>query len=1380
VWGLRLRSRRRLLDLTSLLILLLVPLALFAPVTVGSKTLVPADNLYQWEPFRTYADQVGVPLPPHNELLSDLILENYAWKRFILQSIQERDIPLWNPSIFAGVPFLAAGQHSALYPPSLIYYVLPLERAYGVFTVFQLWLAGASMYALVRALGLRRFPALTAGLIYQLSGFFIVSVNFQMMIAAAAWLPLVLAIIEVMVRKQEEKGAGPFVPIVYVAMGAAAIGLHTLAGHVEIIYYTLLVSAIYAACRLAVLAWRIRAWRPVARVAAWLLAMVLLGLGLGTVQLLPLYELVSQSFREGSAAYADVVGWAYPKRQAITFLVPDFFGNPAHHGYWDIVTRRWVPVDRIFWMAGNKNYVEAGSWVGVMALLLAGVGVAGLLKPVSGSGRRAHGLIFGLLAVLALLFAFGTPLYALLYYGLPGYKQLHSAFRWVFPYTLSLAVLAALGAQHLTALRGELGRSGRLSAYRPWVSILTWGAMGGGLALVAGLLAVLLFPGPFVSLADQALSRLESAQATFSSGQMLLSYQWRNLLIVAVALAGGGIVLRVSRCRLSWRGIPVWQPLALGVIVFELFVLGAGFNPAADPAWLRFTPPSIEFLKQDTTPWRLTTYQVEGATKTLNANAAWLYDLQDVRGYDSIIPRRYVEVMRQIEGQGELLYNRIAPIYEQAHLRSPLLDLLNVKYVMTEGTIELPDYRLVYDGEVRIYENLDVLPRAFALTTADPVDPGELGARLGSLDPRQLVLLDADQVEAEGIDERWLLQPSNAPLTPAAVTWYTPNEVFVDVVMPEAGWLVLADSYFPGWKAFDRACPPDAGGCNSADQPEIEVPLIQADGTFRAVPLAPGAHTVRFKYTPLSFKLGLFGSFMAGIVIVLLALVWLWGRFYRESSTDVQVRRVAVNSSVLVAMQLFNKLIDMAFTMLMLRILTPEQAGRYWFAVAFVVYFEIITRFGLGILMTREVSKAHDQANRYLWNTILTRLGLWLGVVPLAGTVLLLYALFGGLTADTAAAIGLFAVGVILSNVADSLSSVFMAYERMEYPAALSTATTIVKVSLGTLALLLGWGFVGLAGMSIAGNLFTVVVFVYLVVRLFFRPRLVFDGRFSLRMLRTSAPLMANSLLSKMFIDVDVLLLKPIQGDEVVGYYGAPYRYLNGLNIIPAYFTQAIFPAMSRYATSARDSLLRAYLLSLRLLLILALPIAVVFTLAARELIILLGTQQYLPHAQIALMILIWFLPLSYVNSVTHYVLIALDEQRFLTKAFLLGVSFNVIANLIFIPIFSYKAAAVITILSEVVLLTPFYLRLRQHLGTVPWLTLTWRPVVAAVVMAAVMWALRSLTVFVSVPVGGVVYLVALLVLRTFTQEDMVLLLRLVPERWRDGWLSKVPLRPAR
>ncbi len=459
-----LRSRQRLLDLGGLSILLLLPLLLFWPVTVGSRTLIPADNLYQFEPYRSYSEQQGVALPPHNELLSDLVLENLTWKQFILQSIQAGEIPLWNPYLFGGVPFLAAGQHSALYPFSILFYVLPVTRAYGLFTVLQLWLAGAFMYLFIRTLRLGRFPALIAGIVYQLSAFFLVSVVFTMIIAAAAWLPLLLAVIEMMVRKQEDKGAGPFVPIWYVLAGAVALGMVILAGHPEILVYTLLVMAYYALVRLAMLWWRLRSsgiggrarWRPVLRLAAWLGFMVGLGLGLGSVQLIPLVELVTRSFRQGSVTYADVVGWAYPSRQIVTFLVPNFFGNPAHHGYWDLVSRQWVPVGSIFW--GIKNYVEAGSYVGILPLVLAVVAGAGSRS----SPHRRYIWIFAALAVVSLLLVFGTPLYAILYYGLPGVKQLHSPFRWVFPYTLSMAVLAGFGVDYLRVQDVEIRELARL------------------------------------------------------------------------------------------------------------------------------------------------------------------------------------------------------------------------------------------------------------------------------------------------------------------------------------------------------------------------------------------------------------------------------------------------------------------------------------------------------------------------------------------------------------------------------------------------------------------------------------------------------------------------------------------------------------------------------------------------------------------------------------------------------------------------------------------------------------------------------------------------------------------------------------------------------
>jgi O-antigen/teichoic acid export membrane protein len=1355
------RGKRGLGDLGALFVLLVLPLLLFWPVTLGSKTLLPADNLYQWQPYQSFAAEQGVPLPPHNELLSDLVLENLVWKQFVRQSIQAREVPLWNPNLFAGVPFLAAGQHSALYPLSAVFYVLPLPRAYGVFTVLQLWLAGAFMYVFGRVLRLGRFPALIAGITYQLGAFFLVSVVFTMILAAAAWLPLLLAVIEVMIRKQEDKGSGPFVPIVYVILGAGALGVHVLAGHPEILVYTLLVMALYALARLVMLWRRVGSWKPALRLGLWLGFMVGLGLGLGSVQLIPLLELVTRNFREGSVTYSDVVGWAYPSRQILTFLIPDFFGNPAQHGYWDLVTRQWVPVGRIFW--GIKNYVEAGSYLGILPLLLSLVAVFGLRRP---SPQRRHVAFFAGLALVSLLFVFGTPLYAILYYGLPGIQQLHSPFRWVFPYTLSISVLAGFGARELG--NWEIGKLGKRSPNLP-IYQFTKILILLGMVLLLGLLVVLIAPGTFVPLADRLLASVDKAQEAFSSGQMFLSYEWRNLLVFALMLTASGIVLRVSRCPIYLRihrfadlQIPVWQPLAVLVVALDLFVFGAGFNPAADPAWLAFTPPSIEFLQaraEEGEPWRLTTYQPPGSTKTLNANIPWYQGLQDVRGYDSIIPAQYATYMQAIEEQGELLYNRIAPIYDAAHLSSPLLDLLSVRYVATEGEITNPDYELVYDGEIRIYENTDVLPRAFALPNAEIVAESDLPTRLSTFDPRQLVLLDASSLA----NTQYRICNTQYPLQPAHIVSYAPNTVFVDVNMPVAGWLVLADSYFPGWKAY-RSTPNDQVP-TAKDEPanETELQIVRADGNFRAVYLEAGAHRVRFKYTPMSLKLGLYGSFMAGIVLFLLALYWLWTRLYRERDDDPTVKRVAKNSLLPMGLQLLNRVIDFAFAMLMLRILAPEMAGRFTFAVAFIGYFDILVRFGLGTLLTREVAKDRTHGNRYLSTVTVLRGLLWLLSLPLMALVVLGYAFFGQMTPDIVAAIALFAVTLVFSNLADGFSAVFYAYEKMEYPAAISTVTALTRVSLGVLVLLLGWGFVGLAGVSIAANVVSAAALGALMVRHCFRPHAEWDPQTGKWMMNTSFPLMINLLLATIFFRIDVLLLKPMKGDSVVGYYGAAYKYIDGLLIIPQYFTQAIFPLMSRYADSARDSLLRAYVLSLRLLLMVALPVAVGTFFIAEGLILVLGGAQYLPDSRIALQLIIWFLPLSFVNSVTQYVLIAIDQQRFLTKAFLIGVAFNVAANLIAIPLFSYRGAAVVTIFSELALLLPFYYSLRKHLGRLPWLSLFWQPAIASAVMGLVLWLLRDLAWPLLIPIGGAVYLIVLTLIGGFRQPDMDLLGRLLP-----------------
>ena len=1359
----------------AVLILLLIPLLWFAPVLTGQRTLLPADNLYAWEPWRSFAAELGVETP-HNELLSDLILENYAWKRFVRASLETRQLPLWNPYLFSGMPFLADAQHSALYPFSVLFWILPLEVAYGWFSALQIALAGLSLYAFARVLRLSRPAALIGGVAYMLSGFLMVSVVFTMMIAAAAWLPALLACIEIVVRKQEEKGDVAYSPVPYVALGSVILGVQVLAGHVEITYYVLIVAGLYAAWRLIGLWRRLRSPWPAVRLGVWLLAMVGAGLALAGIQLLPLIELAQRNFRQGSVSYADVVGWAWPKRQALTFFLPDVFGNPSHHGYWDIWARRWVPatvnalgepIRTIFW--GVKNYVEGGNYLGLLTMALAALGVGVGLRQRPTRGPVAF---FAILSLIALANAFGTPLYALFYYGLPWYKQVHSPFRWVFPLTLAAAVLAALGAEALR--RASASSTAANTEVRRVARALAWLLGGSGVAALAAVGLSLAWPAPFIALGQRLIASSDLAQMAFADGRMFWSYQAINLVRFG-ALAG------LSALVLGWatrgQGSARWPALALAVLVLDLWLAFGRFNPAVDPRLLHFTPPSLAWLQQrqqeDGTPWRFTTFNAPGE-KTLNANAGWLYDLHDVRGYDSIIPKQYADYMERIQPQsGELLYNRIAPIYTTSSgasgftaLNSPWLSLLAVRYVVTTQSIPLPSYELAYDGEVRIYRNRNALPRAFVLRCAEAHESATVNWY--EIDPRTTLVLDA------GAGAGPYRIASACTLAPAAFVRDDFNEVEIAVDGSAGDYLVLADAYFPGWKAYTRPAGADASA-------ESEVAIARAYGNFRAVELGDGEQIVRFKYTPMSVKLGLYVSFLAAMVIMLTSGWWAWGRFYRErEGQDAEVRRVAKNSLIPMGLSLVNKAIDFAFAMLRLRILSPAGEGSYTFAITFYAIFEILVRFGLGTLLTRDVARERAQAGRYLSNVLALRVALWLLALPLMLVVGAAYRLWGGLTPAEAWTIALFALALFVAGIADAFSAVFNAYEKMEYPAGVATATAIAKVMLGTLVLLppLSWGFVGLAGVSVLMNIVQ-AIWLYLLLRQKLltvsaaataSAETVIDRALQRQMLSASWPLMINHLLATIFFRIDVWILKPLSGAGAVGLYGAAYKYIDGLNVIPAYFTLAIFPLMARLARDSHESMARAYILALRLLLIVSLPIAVLTTFLARPLILLLGGEQFLPGSAWALQILIWSIPIGFINSVTQYVLIAVDQQRFLTRAFAIGVTFNVVTNLIFIPRYSYLAAAATTIFSELALFIPFYYAVRRHVAPVPWFDVSWRPALAAAAMGVVLWGGTRWSLIGAALIASLMYIVVLLASGVAREADLASVLQRLPgRRKREG-----------
>ena len=151
--------------------------------------------------------------------------------------------------------------------------------------------------------------------------------------------------------------------------------------------------------------------------------------------------------------------------------------------------------------------------------------------------------------------------------------------------------------------------------------------------------------------------------------------------------------------------------------------------------------------------------------------------------------------------------------------------------------------------------------------------------------------------------------------------------------------------------------------------------------------------------------------------------------------------------------------------------------------------------------------------------------------------------------------------------------------------------------------------------------------------------------------------------------------------------------------------------------------------------------------------------------ADLAFQVIIWSIPIGFVNSVTQYVLIAVNQQHFLTRAFVLGVVFNIVGNLILIPRLGYVGAALATILSEFVLLFPFYYAVRRHVGVVPWLRVYGPPGIAVALMGAVCYVLIGfgLNAWLAVGIGLLAYGGGLLLTGALRGDDMAAILRALP-----------------
>jgi len=296
-------------------------------------------------------------------------------------------------------------------------------------------------------------------------------------------------------------------------------------------------------------AWTLTLLKP----SLWLVGFVVIGLMLGAVQFIPFVEVGQANFREGSASLSEIRGWAFPARRALTLALPDMFGNPADHDYRDVFNGEIVPFTTNYYGQlnphgpytsnwGIKNYVEGGIYLGILSLFLAVLGLWSAIR--QRTDRRSEIGFFTTLSLFSLSFIFGTPTYAILYYGLPGINQLHSPFRWVFPLSLCVAVLAGYGMDFVIRAAGERQSNDldqdRRNPVETLRSLLTLGAEVSATTIAAGvafwggilLLVTLLFSRQAYSsiepVIEQLFLGLIQATDAFPDTRAFFSYQFES------------------------------------------------------------------------------------------------------------------------------------------------------------------------------------------------------------------------------------------------------------------------------------------------------------------------------------------------------------------------------------------------------------------------------------------------------------------------------------------------------------------------------------------------------------------------------------------------------------------------------------------------------------------------------------------------------------------------------------------------------------------------------------------------------------------------------------------------------------------------------------
>ncbi len=792
---------------------------------------------------------------------SDTVSLGYMAREFYVNAVRAGEgLPLWNPIILGGTPFLEslAGGDS-LYPPSaILLFLLSPHRALGWKLVWHVFLAGLFMYGWIRCLGLSRASALLAGLAYGLAPFLVSLVH-----GGQDGKIFVMSLTPLMFWVTERFFLRP-TPTRFALLGLVVGGI-ILTTHFQTAYFLFGGVGAYALFR-TVQMWRrtgaegagdgqLGAGDEAAEAVAtrkgghrralglfgcFLLAAVL-GAGVAAVQLLPAASYVVDHSRrtstttraDGGEAVAYSSSWSLHPEEIAGLAVPEFVGVSRLDVDWGRNT---------YW--GRNTFKGNHEYVGLVVLLLAGVSFFG------GARRPLRYFLAGL-GGFALLFCLGvhTPVWRVTYELIPGISLFRAPSLAIFLFGFSTVTLMAFGVERMLTLSSR-GSEAQWTPPGRFLWLMTGALLLGLLLTASGMLTSLWTTVVYRDIPGRSLEILGAAQPLILRG-------FTVAVLFAAATSGMAWALRTRRIA-PGAAIALLAVLITG----DLVRIDTGFIRTADFDAFRGADPNIELLLErqlTEDPFRV--FSLQG----LNGQDVrpGMFGLELAGGHHPNDLARYRDVIGMVGSS--LPVNLVSS--------ANVLRILNVRYILWPDRIGTPEDQglpaAVTDNLERVsqttmggqpYETLyrfTDLPRARLVGDAVVLPDGEAVPFILSddFDPATQVVLDT-------------APPLALPGEPieGSVEWLKRgnNRLKLRVTTSSAGLLVIADNWFPAWKA------------RVGDE---DVAVLRANHTLRAVPVPAGEHDVELYYRSpqLAWSLRLTILSLA-LVSLLTGVDWLMSR----------------------------------------------------------------------------------------------------------------------------------------------------------------------------------------------------------------------------------------------------------------------------------------------------------------------------------------------------------------------------------------------------------------------------------------------------------------------------------------------------------------------